>query len=242
MSDYRNIPSLRKYVRTRADKNTGELEESGLRWLKALAENRLNYEIDWLGVPVIQTPEDLVLIQELVFKVQPDFIIETGIAHGGGLIYYASLMELLGKGRVIGVDIEIKEHNRKVIETHPLSGRIELIEGDSASRQTIQKIKEKIPGNAQVIVCLDSDHTKSHVLKELELYKSFIPPGGYFVVFDTVISRLAAPGNAEEKYVNNSPKEAIDEFLQNNPNFEVDKTFNKLYVSSAPDGYLKRIR
>lgn len=242
MSDYRHIPSLRKYVQTRAEKNTRELEESGLRWVKALSENRLNYEIDWLGVPVIQTPEDLVLMQELIFKVQPDYIIETGIAHGGGLVFYASLMELLGKGRVIGVDIEIREHNRKVIETHPLSGRIELIEGNSTSKETLQKIKGKIADNSQVVVCLDSDHTKPHVLKELELYKSFILPGGYFVVFDTVISRLAAPGNTEKKYVNNSPKEAIDEFLQKNKNFEIDKNYNKLFVSGAPDGYLKRIR
>lgn len=242
MSDYRNIPSLRKYVKTRTDKNTRELEETGFRWLKALSENRLNYEIDWLGVPVIQTPEDLVLMQELIFKVQPDFVIETGIAHGGGLIFYASLMELLDKGKVIGVDIEIREHNRKVIEAHPLSKRIELIEGDSTSRGTIEKIKGKIPKNAQVIVCLDSDHTKSHVLKELELYKTFIRPGGYFVVFDTVIAKLAERGKTEAQYINNSPKEAVDEFLRNNPNFEIDRSFNKLYVSSAPDGYLKRIR
>ncbi|OGO30618.1 MAG: hypothetical protein A2Z29_11650 [Chloroflexi bacterium RBG_16_56_11] len=242
MSDYRHIPSLRKYVQTRADKNIRELEESGGRWIKALSENRLNYEIDWLGVPVIQTPEDLVLMQELIFKVQPDFIIETGIAHGGGLVFYASLMELLGKGTVIGVDIEIRQHNREVIETHPLSSRIVLVEGDSTSKEVLQDVRRKIPGRSQVIVCLDSNHTKYHVLKELELYQSFIMPGGYFIVFDTVISRLAGPGNAEEKYINNSPKEAVDEFLQKNKSFEIDKSFNKLFVSCTPDGYLKRIR
>lgn len=242
MSSYRQVPSLRRYVNTRADKNTKELEETGLKWIKVSAENRLPYEIDWLGVPVIQTPEDLVLMQELIFKVQPDFIIETGIAHGGGLIFYASMMELLGKGRVIGVDIDIREHNRKAIEAHPLFKRIEIIEGDSTSEDTIQEIKGKVPINSKVIVCLDSDHTKPHVLKELELYKSFIIPGGYFVVFDTIISKLAEQVTAERRYINNSPKEAIDEFLQKNNNFEIDKDFNKLFVSCSPDGYLKRIR
>lgn len=242
MINYRDIPSLRRYVNTREDKNTKELEEIGLKWVKVLTENRLHYEIDWLGVPVIQTPEDLILMQELIFKVQPDFVIETGIAHGGGLIYYASLMELLSKGKVIGIDIEIREHNRKVIEAHPLFKRIEMIEGDSTSEETIQKIRKKIPGNSKVIVCLDSDHTKSHVLKELELYKSFIIPGGYFVVFDTIISKLAKQVTAERQYINNSPKEAVDEFLKKYNNFEIDKDFNKLFVSCSPDGYLRRIK
>lgn len=242
MSSYRNVPSVREYVLTKKEKNTQELEKAGLQWTKIAAENRLSYEVDWLGVPVIQTPEDLILMQELIFKIQPDFIIETGIAHGGSLIYYASLMELLGKGKVVGVDIEIREHNRKAIEAHPLFKRIEMIEGDSTSEETILKIRGKIPNNSQVIVCLDSDHTKPHVLKELELYQQFVKPGGYITVFDTVISRLAAPGNAEEKYIDNSPKEAVEEFLRKNKDFEIDKVFNKLFVSSTPDGYLRRIR
>ena len=240
MPKYNNIPSLRKYVRTKEDKNTAELEKAGLQWTKVASENRLTYEIDWLGVPVIQTPEDLILMQELIFKIQPDVIIETGIAHGGGLIYYASLMELLGHGKVIGVDIEIREHNRKVIEAHPLFKRIELIEGSSTSRETIQKLKEKIPSNAQVIVCLDSDHTKPHVLKELQLYQQFVKPGGYIVVFDTNTSALAKLGACDKKYIDNSPKEAVEEFLQENKNFEIDKSFNRLFVSFSPDGYLRR--
>ncbi len=242
MSNYQQLRSLRKYVRTKEDKNIKELEEIGLKWVGVLAENRLSYEINWLGVPVIQTPEDLILMQELIFKVQPDFIIETGIAHGGGLIYYASLMELLGQGKVIGIDIEIREHNRKVIEAHPLYKRIEMLEGDSTSGEIVKKIRGKIPSHSKVIVCLDSDHTKSHVLKELELYKPFIIPGCYFVVFDTIISKLAEQGIEERQYINNSPKEAVDEFLQKNKNFEIDKSFNKLFISCSPDGYLKRIR
>ena len=242
MSSNWQVPSLRGYVHTRADKNTKELEGIGLEWIKVSVENRLYHEIDWLGVPVIQTPEDLVLMQELIFKVQPDFVIETGIAHGGGLIFYASVMELLGKGRVIGVDIEIREHNRKAIEAHTLFKRIEIIEGDSTAEAIIQEIRRRIPNNSQVIVCLDSDHTRPHVLKELELYKSFIIPGGYIVVFDTIIAKLTEQVTGVEQYIGNSPKEAIDEFLQKNNNFEIDKDFNKLFVSWSPNGYLKRIR
>lgn len=242
MSNYKDVPSLRKYVSVKKDKNLNELKEAAMVWIKAAAVNKLSYEIDWLGVPVIQTPEDLVLMQELIFKVRPDFIIECGIAHGGGLIYYASLLELLNKGEVVGVDIEIREHNRRVIETHPLAKRIKMIEGDSASEETVKEIKKIIPQGSKVIVCLDSDHTKPHVLKELELYQDFIIPGGYFMVSDTVISELAKAGIDPEKYLNNSPKEAVEEFLKNNDNFEIDKTFNKLYISDSLNGYLKRVK
>ena len=241
MNNYQEVPSLREHVLTKADKNTKELREVGLKWLKVLAENRLSYEIDWLGVPVIQTPEDLILMQELIFKVQPDFIIEIGIAHGGSLIFYASLMELLNKGRVIGIDIEIRQHNKEIVEAHPLSKRIEMIEGDSVSDEVIQKVKRRITANSTVIVCLDSDHTKAHVLKELELYQHFVVPGCYIVVFDTVVSELAKLGADDKKYINNSPKEAIDQFLVMNSNFEIDEQFNKLYISTTLNGYLKRI-
>lgn len=242
MGNYDNIPSLRKYVLTRKDKNTQELERVGLHWTKVAAENRMSYEMDWLGIPVIQTPEDLILMQELIFNVRPDVIIETGIAHGGGLIYYASLMELLNKGRVIGVDVEIREHNRKAIEAHPLYKRIEMIEGDSVSNNTIQELKKRVPASSNVIVCLDSDHTKPHVLKELQLYHQFVKPGGYIVVFDTIVSELAELGACDKKYIKNGPKEAVEEFLKRNDNFEIDPYFNRLYISCSPNGFLRRIR
>ena len=242
MNNYKNIPSLRKYVLTKEDKNVRELKKAGLEWMRVAAENRLMYETDWLGVPVIQTPEDLILIQELIFKVRPDSIVGTGIAHGGGLVYYASLMELLGKGKVIGVDIEIKEHNRKVIERHPLSKRIKMIEGNSVSEETIGELEKRIPKNSKVIVCLDSNHTKAHVLRELELYQDFIIPGCYIVVFDTNTSELAKSGIAEKKYIDNGPKEAIEEFLKKNSNFKIDEQSNKLYISFSQNGYLKRIK
>lgn len=242
MKNYKNIQSLRKYVSVKQDKNIKELEETGLAFVRAAAKNKLSYEVDWLGVPVIQTPEDLILMQELVFKTQPDFIVECGIAHGGGLIFYASLFELLGKGMVIGVDVEIRKYNRMVIESHPLAKKIKLIEGDSVSKQILERIKKIIPQGSKVIICLDSDHTKAHVLKELELYKDLIIPGYYFVVFDTIASELAKLGVASEKYLNNGPKEAVEVFLRKNDNFKIDKTFNKLYISDSPNGYLKRIK
>lgn len=242
MNKYENIPSLRKYVNIKENKNIKELEEVAIKWAKVSAENRLSYEIDWLGVPILQTPEDMILMQELIFKIQPDVIIETGIAHGGSLIYYASLLELLGKGKVIGIDIEIREHNRKVIEAHPMFNRIELIEGSSISEETIEKIRKTVPKDSKVIVCLDSNHTKNHVLKELQLYHEFVNPESYIVVFDTITSKLSKVSSSEKMYLNNSPKEAIEEFSKEHNNFELDKSYNKLYVSSSQDGYLRRIK
>lgn len=242
MYTYKNLPSLRKYVLTKKDKDIEELEKVGLEWAVISEKNRLSYEIDWLGVPVIQTPEDLVLLQELIFQVQPDFILEIGIAHGGGMIFEASLLELLGHGKVIGVDIEIREHNRRVIEGHPLSKRIEMLEGDSVSPQIIAELRKRIPAGSKVIVCLDSDHSKSHVLRELELYQQFVVPGCYIVVSDTIASELAKRGVATRSYPEGGPGEAVVEFLKNNDNFEIDKRFNKLYCSHNQNGYLKRVK
>lgn len=237
-----NYSPLRKYVSVEHNKDVKELETAGNEWVKAAAKNKLSYEVDWLGIPVIQTPEDLVLVQELIFKIKPDFIVETGIAHGGGLIFYASLLELMGKGKVIGIDIEIRDHNRKAIEAHPLFKRIELIEASSVDSGTIETLREKIPQGSKVLVFLDSDHTKNHVLRELELYQEFVSPGSYIVVFDTITSLLAAVGIADKKYINNTPMEAVKEFLVKNDSFVIDKEFNKLFVSYSPDGYLKKIK
>lgn len=242
MNNYEDIHSLRKYVHIKENKNIKELEEAAIKWTKISAENRLSYEIDWLGVPIIQTPEDIILMQELIFKIKPDVIIETGIAHGGSLIYYASLLELLGKGKVIGIDIEIREHNRKVLEAHPMFKRIKLIEGSSICKETIEKIRKMVPKDSKVIICLDSNHTKNHVLKELQLYHGFVNLGSYIVVFDTITSKLSKVSSSEKMYLNNSPKEAIEEFSKEHNNFELDKSYNKLYVSSSQDGYLRRIK
>ena len=242
MNDYENIPSLRKHVLTEKNKNEEELKKAGLDWASVSSKNKLSYEIDWLGVPVIQTPEDLVLLQELIFKVKPDFVLEIGIAHGGGMVFEASLLELLGKGKVIGVDVEIREHNRKALEAHPLFKRIEMIERSSIAEETIEDIRKRVPKGSKVIVCLDSNHTKPHVLKELGIYQEFVTPGCYMVVFDAISSDLAKRGVAKEIYIDNGPGEAVTEFLKTNDNFEIDREFNKLYSSHNQNGYLKRVK
>jgi len=236
-----NIPSLRKYVARCENKDEKELQKAAFEWLKASARNRIDYEIEWFGVPIIQTAEDIVLMQELIFKLRPDFIIETGIAHGGSLIFYASLLEVLGKGRVIGVDIDIRKHNRDVIEAHPLFKRIEMLQGDSTSGEIIRAIREFVPGGAETIVCLDSNHYREHVLKELTLYKQFVNVGSYIVVFDTVTSALVDSGACDESCRDNGPMEAIYDFLKVDNDFAIDKQFNKLSISTSHDGYLKRI-
>ncbi len=242
MANYKNIPSLQKYVLKKKDKNIEELEKGGLEWAKICSKNKMSYEIEWLGVPIIQTVEDVILLQELIFRVRPDIIIELGIAHGGGMIFEASLLELLSKGKVVGVDIEIRKHNREVIEAHPLAKRITMIEGSSIDDKTVAKVSKKIPKGAKTIVCLDSTHSKQHVLKELELYQRFVHRGGYLVVFDTIASDLAKAGIAPDSFINNGPMEAIKEFLKKNKKFRIDKTFNKLHSSHCQNGFLKRVK
>lgn len=226
---------LRDYVLTKDNKNINQLKKAANSWIKAETINKLTYEIDWLGIPIIQLPEDMVLMQELIWKLKPDYVIECGIAHGGGLIFYASMLELIGKGKVIGIDIDIREYNRKAIEDHPLSHRITLIESDSS-------IVDLTLPSKKVIVILDSCHEKQHVLKELNKFKDLIGIGYYIIVSDTIIHEGCKWNPSDKHYRNNSPKEAVDEFLKLNQNFEIDKSFNKLYVSHMPDGYLKRIK
>jgi cephalosporin hydroxylase len=242
MKDYKKLTSLQEYVLTKKDKNIEELNKAAKEWVIASAKNKLVYEIEWLGIPVIQTPEDLILMQELIFKIKPDILIETGIAHGGSLVYYASLFELIGNGKVIGIDIEIKEHNRKVLEVHPMINRIEMIEGDSLAEENLAKIKNLIPPGATVLVALDSCHTRDHVYQELIKYSRFVTKDSYMVVFDTHTSDMVEGNAAPDFYKDNGPIEAIKLFLNKSDEFEIDKRYNKLYTSFSPDGYLKKIK
>jgi cephalosporin hydroxylase len=242
LNKYQQLPSLDKYVMKKNKKDIRNLEKTAEEWLNLSSENRLSYEIEWFGVPIIQTPQDMVLMQELIFKTQPDVIVDIGIAHGGSCIFYSSILELLGKGKVIGVDVDIREHNRKVLEQHPLYSRIELIQGSSVSLETVVEIERRIPSGSKVVVCLDSNHTKNHVLNELQLYEKFVNPGSYIVVFDTFTSRMAELGSCDKSYIDNGPKEAINEFLRQNNNFEIDKGYNKLFLSYSKEGYLRRIK
>jgi len=236
------IPSLRHHVTRCANKNTRELEKSAHNWMVASAKNRLDYELEWLGVPIIQTAEDIVLMQELLYRIQPDFVIETGVAHGGSLIFYASMLELFGLGEVIGIDIDIRRHNRDVIEQHPLFKRITLIEGSSVSQDTLDTVQSLVPENATTVVCFDSNHYKEHVALELKHYARFVSAGSYMVVFDTVTSLLVDDGGSDKSYRDNGPLEAVNEFLAERNDFVLDEEFNKLFISTSYNGFLKRIR
>ncbi len=203
-----------------------------------------SYNFTWMGRPIIQYPQDMVAMQEIIWTVKPDLIIETGIAHGGSLIYYASIMELIGKGEVLGIDIDIREHNRVEIEKHPMSKRIKMIQGSSISESIIEQIKPHAEHKQTVMVCLDSNHTHDHVLRELELYSPFVTVGSYLVAFDTVVENLPADIYKDRPWsIGNNPKTAVSEFLKSDKNFEINKEIdNKLLVSVAPGGYLKRVK
>ena len=206
---------------------------------------RYSYNFSWLGRPIIQYPEDIMAMQEIVWKVQPDLIIETGIAHGGSLILYASLLELLGGDRqVIGIDIDIRAHNRVEIERHPLYKRITLLEGSSIDSWIAEQVAAIAQQRQSVLVILDSNHTHDHVVRELELYAPLVTKGSYLVIFDTVVEDLPAgffPDRPWDK--GNNPKTAVHAFLQQNDHFEIDPEYqHKLLLSVAPDGYLRRIK
>ncbi len=210
-------------------------------WTKLGCEYRLMYEPTWLGIPIIQFPADIILMQELIWKVRPDVIVESGLAHGGSAILYASLCELLGKGRVIGIDVEVREPNRAAIRKHPLSKRIEIIEGSSVDPGTVARVKEKAAGAKQVLVVLDSDHSHEHVLKELNLYHSMVTPGSYLVAMDGAQAHVWDVPRAKPHWKENHPLTAIHEFLQNHPEFKIDPHYTRLHVTSNPDGFLRRL-
>jgi cephalosporin hydroxylase len=201
------------------------------------------YNFSWMGRPIIQFPQDMIAMQELIWEIKPDLIIETGIAHGGSLIYYASIMELIGKGEILGIDIDIREHNKKEIESHPMYKRISMIQGSSIDQNIIEQVKEKAKGKKTIMVSLDSNHTHDHVLEELKLYSPFVTVDSYCIVYDTIIEDMPAKMYDRPWDVGNNPKTAVWEFLKTNSDFEIDKSIdNKLMISVAPDGYLKRVK
>ena len=211
------------------------------------------YNFTWLGRPIIQFPQDIVAFQELVSSCKPDLIIETGIAHGGSLALSASLLCLLDvmegldprqtPRKVIGVDIDIRPHNRKALDEHPLRFKMELIEGSSIDPEIIQQLRSHAAGFDRVLVSLDSNHTHEHVLAELNGYADLVSVGSYCIVFDTAIEDIPAGSFPDRPWdVGNNPKTAVYEWLKSHPEFEIDKDIdNKLLISVAPDGYLKRI-
>lgn len=205
-----------------------------------------SYNFSWLGRPIIQYPQDIVAMQEIIWQVKPDLIVETGIAHGGTLVFYASMLELIGNknSQVLGIDIDIRQHNRVEIENHAMFGRITMLEGSSTEESVAEKVRNFAEGKKRILVALDSNHTHDHVLKELELYSPLVTPGSYLVVYDTVIE-----GMPEEVFPNrpwgrgNNPKTAVQEFLKTNDRFEVDQEIeSKLLLTVAPGGYLKCVK
>jgi cephalosporin hydroxylase len=228
----------------RAMQSDPELRALRQRIYALYAKYRYSYNFTWYGRPIIQIPEDIVMMQELILSVRPTLIIETGVAHGGSSVLSASMLELLGEGEVVAIDIEIRPHNRRAIEAHPLAKRIKLIEGSSIDPAVVKRVQVLASKARCVMVLLDSDHTHDHVLAELEAYAPLVTPGSYAVVFDTGIEDMPEgtfPGKPWSK--GNNPKTAVRQFLQDNTNFVIDYELEaRLMHTVAPHGYLKRLR
>ncbi|MEM2614444.1 MAG: cephalosporin hydroxylase family protein [Nitrososphaerota archaeon] len=221
------------------------LQEFSNKLMREIVRYKYSYFFRWLGRPIIQLPQDIIATQEIIWKVKPTLIIETGIAHGGGLIFYASILELIGgEGQVIGIDIDIRSHNRRAIEEHPLSKRITILEGSSTDPKVVQKVYETAQRKKPIMVILDSLHTHEHVLKELQYYSPLVTKGSYLIVLDTAIEDLPDDLWKDRPWSKgNNPKTAVLEFLRTNDRFVIDKEIsNKLLITSAPDGYLKCIK
>lgn len=230
--------------RIEAQGSNARLAEISSAFTDATIRSGYSYNFTWMGRPIIQYPQDMVAMQEIIWEVKPDLIIETGIAHGGSIIYYASVLELIGKGEVLGIDIDIREHNRIEIEKHPMFKRITMIQGSAIGEDIIEQVKSHVEGKKTVMVCLDSNHTHAHVLKELELYSPFVTVGSYLVAFDTVVEDLPADLYTDRPWsIGDNPKTAVYEFLSTNDDFVINKEIDhKLLVSVAPSGYLKRVK
>jgi cephalosporin hydroxylase len=228
------------------------------QWLEISMNRKYVYNFDWLGRPIIQYPSDMVAVQELIWKTKPDLIIETGIAHGGSLILSASMLALLdlceaiengqpmdpkiSRRKVVGVDIDIRAHNRAAVEAHPMASRIRMIEGSSIAPQTIVQVRTAAADHERILVCLDSMHTHAHVLSELNAYASLVTPESYCIVFDTFVEDMPPRFFPDRPWdIGNNPKTAVRQWLETHPEFEIDRTMeNKLMVTVAPEGFLKR--
>lgn len=235
------------------------LHELSLGWLRAITPHRYPYNFRWLGRPIIQLPPDVVAVQELIWSVRPDVVVETGIAHGGSLVLSASILAMLdladaaaaGRSldprrparRVVGIDIDIRAHNRAAIEAHPLAPWITLLQGSSVDPAVVAQAKAACPPGARVMVFLDSNHTHQHVLNELRAYAPMVTPGSYCVVFDTLLEDMPAELSGDRPWApGNSPKTAVHAYLREDRRFEIDASIHhKLQLTVSPDGYLRRI-
>jgi len=237
-----------------------ELGRLTSEWLKRSASARYSYNFEWLGRPIIQYPQDIVALQELIWRIKPNVVVETGIAHGGSLILSASMLALLdlcdavandapldtrnSARRVVGVDVDIRAHNRAAIEAHPLSSYITMLEGSSVDEDIVQQVYKIVGDSSPTLVCLDSNHTHDHVLAELMAYTPLVTPDSYCVVFDTVVEDMGENMYPDRPWgPGDNPKTAVWEFLQSNSGFAVDSSIHdRLQITMAPDGFLRRIR
>jgi cephalosporin hydroxylase len=236
------------------------LKKNAAQFFLSSVDPKYSYNFSWMSRPIIQYPQDIVAVQELIWKIRPDLIVETGIAHGGSLILSASILALLdltdavnsgssfdpakSDRKVLGIDIDIRSHNRKAIEEHPMASRIQMIEGSSIAPEVVAQVREVAANHKTILVFLDSNHTHSHVLAELDAYASLVTVGSYCVVFDTIVEDLPAGTILDRPWApGDNPKTAVWEFLKTHSEFEIDESVhNKLLITVAPDGYLKRVR
>jgi cephalosporin hydroxylase len=222
-------------------------EELSRQWVKVGWNEKYPYTFSWMGRPIIQLPDDMIRIQEVIWNVKPDVVIETGIAHGGSLIYSASLCKAMGTGRVIGVDIEIRQHNREAIEAHPMSDLITMIEGDSTDPGVVDQVRSLVGLGETVLVILDSNHSKSHVADELEAYHDLVTPGSYIVATDGIMCDLYDVPRGEADWDWNHPADAAKDFAAGNPEFTVEQpawSFNESRLTESvthwPGAWLRR--
>lgn len=215
-------------------------------WFELCSKYEYSYHFSWMGRPIIQFPQDMLALQEIIWKVQPDLIIETGIARGGSLIFYAAMMEMMGiaDGQVIGIDIDIRPHNRSEIEKHSMFKRIIMLEGSSVDASIVQRVRELTQGKKRVMVVLDSLHTHAHTLAEMQAYSPLVTKDSYLVVLDTIIEDMPEEFSTDRPWgKGDNPKTAVWEFLKSNDRFEIDKDIeNKLLITVAPDGYLRCVK
>lgn len=245
-------------ARVEANGDNAGLRDAAMAFMQASLGAQYSYNFSWLGRPVIQYPQDVVAMQELIWATRPDLIVETGIAHGGSLIFSASMLAQLdlcdaidagetidprtSRRRVIGVDIDIREHNRRAIEAHPMASRIQMIQGSSIDPAIVRQVADIASGYRRVLVCLDSNHTHEHVLAELQAYAPLVTDGSYCVVFDTIVEDLPAATFPDRPWGRgDNPKTAVRAYLEAHPEFEIDRAIeNKILVTVAPDGFLRR--
>jgi cephalosporin hydroxylase len=217
-------------------------------WIDVGWNQKYPYGFTWMGRPIIQHPEDMVRIQETIFRVQPDVVVETGVAHGGSLIFYSSLFAAMGKGRVIGVDVEIRPHNRQAIEAHRLASYITLIEGGSTLPHVVDRVRSQIREGERVLVILDSNHSKAHVAAELQAYAPMVTPGSYIVATDGIMQELGAVPRGRPEWAHDNPAAAAREFAAGDPRFVLenvpfifDETLGRVQTTHWPDAYLRRL-